>query len=141
MFGKTKESAVVTAGKSVNLFAEGTFIKGDIKTLSDIRIDGTVEGAVVSDAKVVVGPAGKITGQLTCQNADISGYIQGTIEVGELLFLKSTAVIEGNITTEKLVVEAGAVFNGHCQMGQKWISPQRAITPQYVEREASVVAS
>jgi cytoskeletal protein CcmA (bactofilin family) len=120
MFGKSKETAQNTVGKTINLFAEGTHIKGDIKTTNDIRIDGTVEGKVTSDAKVVIGPGGKVTGDITCQNADISGKVIGSLEIGEMLFLKTTGEIEGDITTGKLVIEAGAKFNGLCSMGQKW---------------------
>jgi cytoskeletal protein CcmA (bactofilin family) len=136
MFGKTKETSQNTTGKTVNLFAEGTHIKGDIKTVNDIRIDGVVEGTVTSDAKVVIGPSGKVIGDIICQNADISGSVTGSLEIGEMLFLKSAANVEGDITVEKLVIEAGAKFNGHCSMGQKWQThdtPNRTTAPRREE--------
>ncbi|HEU5146387.1 MAG TPA: polymer-forming cytoskeletal protein, partial [Chryseosolibacter sp.] len=51
------------------------------------------------------------------QNADLEGEVKGRIEVAELLVLKATAVIHGDIVAGKLVVESGAVFNGTCKMG------------------------
>jgi cytoskeletal protein CcmA (bactofilin family) len=125
MFGSSKQTAQNITPKTLNLFAEGTHIKGDIKTTNDIRIDGIIEGTVTSDSKVVIGPSGKVKGDIICQNADISGSVVGTIEIGELLFLKSTANVEGDITTEKLVIEAGAKFNGLCTMGQKHMNPHQ----------------
>lgn len=119
MFGKNTENNNTQGSKTINLFADGTVIKGDIKTNNDIRIDGIIEGLVFSDAKVVVGPSGKVLGDIMCQNADISGKVSGIIAVKELLFLKNTAVVDGDISTNKLVVEAGAKFNGNCSMGTK----------------------
>jgi cytoskeletal protein CcmA (bactofilin family) len=51
------------------------------------------------------------------QNADIEGGVKGKIEISEMLVLKATAVVHGDITAGKLVVEPGAVFNGSCKMG------------------------
>lgn len=117
MFGINNEKNKPVAGKTLNLFAEGTTLKGDIKTINDIRIDGTVEGMVYSESKVVIGPTGKVTGDIMCQSADISGKVTGMVSVKELLFLKNTGVIVGDIATNKLVVESGAIFNGNCSMG------------------------
>jgi cytoskeletal protein CcmA (bactofilin family) len=51
------------------------------------------------------------------QYAEISGEVTGKVEVKELLTLKSTAIIHGDINTGKLIIEAGAKFNGNCKMG------------------------
>lgn len=128
MFGKNTEKTANTAGKTLNLFSEGTVIKGDIKTSNDIRIDGIIEGLIYSDAKVVIGPSGKVIGDIMCQNADVSGKVSGMVSVKELLFLKNTAEVDGDIDTNKLVVEAGAKFNGTCSMGNPKTQPSNATT-------------
>ena len=51
------------------------------------------------------------------QNADVEGAVRGKIEISDVLVLKATAVVHGDISTGKLVVEPGAVFNGSCKMG------------------------
>lgn len=102
---------------SINLIGAGTVIEGEIKSSGDLRIDGTVLGSVSSKSKVVVGATGKIEGDIVCQNADVSGAIRGKTVVAEMLFLKSTALINGDIHTGKLVVEVGAAFTGNCNMG------------------------
>jgi cytoskeletal protein CcmA (bactofilin family) len=106
-----------TPNSSINLIGAGTVIEGDIRSNGDIRIDGAVYGQVFSKAKVVIGNTGVIEGDLNCQNADISGTVKGKSTVNELLFLKSTSKLNGDIVTGKLVVEVGATFTGSCNMG------------------------
>ena len=118
MFNKNSDSAKAEGGtSSINLIGAGTVVEGDIKSNGDIRIDGTVIGNIVSKSKVVVGATGTIDGNVTSQNADVSGSIKGKVTVNELLFLKSSANIQGDIITGKLVVEVGATFTGTCNMG------------------------
>lgn len=102
---------------SINLIGAGTTIEGQIHSNGDIRVDGNITGAVHSKAKVVIGSTGAVDGNVTCQNADISGTVKGNLAVTETLFLKSTARINGDIYTSKLVVEVGASFTGNCNMG------------------------
>src|SRR6187455_329323 len=117
MFNKTDSAKSEGGTSSINLIGAGTVVEGDIKSNGDIRIDGTVIGNIVSKSKVVVGATGTIDGNVTSQNADVSGSIKGKVTVNELLFLKSSANIQGDIITGKLVVEVGATFTGTCNMG------------------------
>ena len=95
---------------NINILSAGTTVKGDIKSNGDIRIDGTLIGSVNSKGKIIIGPTGNIEGEVVCQNADLSGVIKAKITVSELLQLKSTAKITGNIFTNKLAIEPGAKF-------------------------------
>jgi cytoskeletal protein CcmA (bactofilin family) len=106
-----------TVSSSINLIGNGTTIEGEVKSNGDIRVDGMIIGSVTSKSKVVVGSTGKIEGDIFCQNADVSGTVKGKTMVAEMLFLKSTAIINGDIHTGKLVVEVGATFTGSCNMG------------------------
>jgi len=110
-------SASNTASGAVNMIAQGTIIEGEIKSIGDLRIDGTVKGSVISKAKVVVGSTGLIQGDVFAQNADFSGTVVGKSTVNETTFLKSSAKVNGDIITSKLVVEVGASFTGNCNMG------------------------
>ncbi|POY35075.1 cell shape determination protein CcmA [Solitalea longa] len=117
MFKKDKSQETEEAYGSINLIGAGTNITGDIVSKGDIRIDGSVKGNVTSSAKVVLGTSGSVEGSIVCANADVSGALQGDIKVSELLFLKSTTRLNGDIYTNKMVVESGAVFTGKCNMG------------------------
>jgi cytoskeletal protein CcmA (bactofilin family) len=108
---------------SVNLLGSGTEITGDIRSQGDIRIDGSLNGTINCSGKVVIGSTGRVEGELICQNADISGEVKARIKVSELLSLKATAVVSGDIITNKLAIEPGAVFTGACKMeGQNFIN-------------------
>ena len=101
----------------VNIIGIGTIITGDIQSKGDIRIDGTLKGAVKTSGKVVVGEAGIIEGDVECDNADIAGSLNAKISVAQLLSLKGTAKLTGDLVTNKLAIEPGAAFTGHCSMG------------------------
>ena len=101
----------------VNLIGVGTTISGDITSSGDIRVDGTLKGSINTKGKVVVGSTGVVEGDVVCQNADISGELKAKISVSELLSLKTTAKLDGDIVTNKLAIEPGATFSGSCSMG------------------------
>lgn len=103
----------------LNRIVEGTNIQGDIKSDSNIRIDGKLVGTIVTKGRVVIGKSGIIEGEIRCQNADIEGTLNGKISVEQVLSLKSTANLKGDILTGKLAIEPGANFSGSCNMGGK----------------------
>jgi cytoskeletal protein CcmA (bactofilin family) len=115
MFQKINKSANDTA--SINLIGNGTSIIGDITSNGDVRIDGTLKGNISINGKLVVGSTGKIEGNVTCQNADISGEIHGKVEISELLILKASSKLMGDIITGKISIEPNATFTGTCNMG------------------------
>ena len=104
---------------TVNLIGNGTKIVGDIQSTGDVRIDGILTGNIVINGKFVLGPSGVVEGNVTSANADISGEIKGKVNVTELLSLKASAKINGDIVTGKLAIEPGAIFSGSCNMGAK----------------------
>jgi cytoskeletal protein CcmA (bactofilin family) len=106
-----------TETSAINLIGVGTQIIGDIISSGDVRIDGILNGNIKLNGRLVVGPNGKIEGNVICQNADLSGEIKGTLEVVEMLALKATSKILGDMVTGKLSIEPGAVFTGSCNMG------------------------
>ncbi|MEX2234253.1 MAG: polymer-forming cytoskeletal protein [Cyclobacteriaceae bacterium] len=118
MFTTKEEKRVAEEiSNSSNTIGKGTFLEGNVETYGNIRIEGKVTGNVKSKSKVALGPSSFVQGNVTAQNADLEGEVKGRIEVAELLVLKATAVIHGDIVTGKLVVEPGALFNGTCKMG------------------------
>ena len=119
MFTKNNESMTRTENNNsvVNIIGQGTSILGDINSNGDVRIDGTLKGSIKTEGKVVLGKEGVVEGDVICQNADISGIIKAKITVSNLLSLKETAKLKGDIVTNKLSIEPGAEFTGSCSMG------------------------
>lgn len=108
------EIPAATGGASI--IAAGTSLKGDITSSGDIRIDGTLKGNVHCTAKVVIGANGVVEGDISGQQADIMGKVNGTINVKELLQLKGGSIVDGNLYSSKLQIEPSANFNGQCHM-------------------------
>ena len=111
-----KAAEPVNAGK-INSIMEGTSIEGEMRSDSNIRIDGRVKGTINVRGRLIVGTTGVVEGDVTCQSSDIEGTVTGKITCQDLLSLKATAKLNGDINTKKLAIEPGAVFTGNCSMG------------------------
>ena len=107
-----------TDNTTINLISNGTEITGDVKSNGDIRIDGLLTGNLNTKGKVVIGPTGKVKGEVICRNSEVSGAVEGKISVGQLLTLKTSSKIVGDIITYKLSIEPGAKFTGNCKMSE-----------------------
>jgi cytoskeletal protein CcmA (bactofilin family) len=107
-----------TDNNTINLISNGTDITGDIKSSGDIRIDGSLTGNLNTKGKVVIGQTGKVNGEIVCKNCEISGTIEGRVIVNQLLNLKASSKILGDIVTSKLSIEPGAIFSGTCKMSE-----------------------
>lgn len=118
MFNKDKNSFTSEKNftNSATMISAGTVLQGDVTSDNDLRIDGTIHGNIRCSAKIVVGPSGKVEGNLEGLQADITGKVYGNISVKELLQLRGECCVEGNIQTPKLQVDPTAIFNGKCQM-------------------------
>lgn len=108
---------VSTDQNSHNIIANGTTIKGDIITNSDIRIDGKVEGTLKSSGHVIIGDDGFFSGTLTSKDIDVWGKMEGTLNATDTLNLRHSGKIKGDIIIGTLIIEQGAEFNGTCRMG------------------------
>lgn len=99
-----------------NKIVAGTKIHGEIETQGDIRVDGAIVGNMQIKGKLVLGPTGTIEGEVKCKNAEIMGSMNVEIRVEELLSLKATAKIKGDIITNKISIEPGAKITGTINM-------------------------
>jgi cytoskeletal protein CcmA (bactofilin family) len=122
MFGSTKESddskkgAVPASSGALNALVKGTEVEGSLRCENDLRVDGTIKGKLSCQSKVIIGPTGFVDGEIRCQNAVIEGRFKGILHVTEQLNVRETAEIEGEIITNKLLVQSGARFNVSCKM-------------------------
>jgi len=127
MFGnnKKKEDTVSTPSSSpkssggLNSLVAGTTVEGNINADNDFRIDGTLVGNLNGKAKVIIGPDGKVKGEIKCVNAIVEGSFDGVMKVSNQLHIRATADLKGHIHTADLIVESGAKFNVECSMGKE----------------------
>lgn len=123
MFGSSKSTeepkksnSPVPSPGALNALVKGTTVEGSLRCESDLRVDGTIKGKLNCQAKVIIGPSGVVDGEIRCQNAVIEGRFKGILFVSELLNVRETAEVDGEISTNKLLVQSGAKFNVTCHM-------------------------
>ncbi|MCL2290863.1 MAG: polymer-forming cytoskeletal protein [Bacteroidetes bacterium] len=100
----------------INIIAVGTTLTGDIVSAGDCRIDGVLKGNITSNSKIYIGKNGIIEGKIQCHSIEIEGKATADITAVELLSLKASAVLTGNIRVSKIAIEPGANFVGNCVM-------------------------
>lgn len=113
----TEGSRSTSSSGMPNHINSDTVIEGSIKARGNLRIDGKLTGTLECQGRVVIGASGVIEGDIKCENAEIEGSLMANITVSDLLSLKSTAKVQGDIVTKKLAIEPGATFTGSCSMG------------------------
>lgn len=115
MFG-SKRVAVTTGDHVGTIIGQGTQFKGSINANGGLRIDGEVEGDIVTSSEVVVGETGVIKAVVKAKMATVGGAIYGNMEVTDKLELLPSAKVIGDIKVGILIIGEGAVFKGGCEM-------------------------
>mgnify|MGYP003393501782 CR=1 FL=1 len=104
-------------GKLSGFVGHGTSLTGDTSFQMMLRVDGHLTGTVSSDGgTLIVGNNGQLDAHTSVGVAQINGTVNGDITATQKVQLGRTARVVGNITTPKLVIEEGAVFEGGCTM-------------------------
>ncbi len=124
MFGKKTENQQVSSMKNTNSLlhnslVQGSKLEGSVESDNDFRIDGKFKGKLNCTARVIIGPTGDFDGEINCDNAIIEGKFNGTLNINQVLEVREGAVIEGDVSTNKLVVQSGSIFDVKCTMGEK----------------------
>ncbi len=117
---------------AVNMIVAGTNIKGNIESTNDIRFEGNLTGNLKTSGKLIIGPSGTVKGEIYCKNSDIEGKIEGRLIVQELLTLKSTSFIKGDIVAKRLAIDPGAKFTGSCNMSS---DAELSKQPEFIAKE------
>ena len=111
--------AEAESANKINLIGVGTTIEGNISSKENIRFDGILVGNLYTKGKVFIGQSGKVNGEIKCRNCEVEGVVEGKLQIEELLSLRSMSRVYGEIRTNKLAIEPGAIFTGNCDMGGK----------------------
>ena len=98
------------------IIGKGSYIEGKVNIQNSIRIDGKIKGDITTTGTLTVGPEGEITGNSLVENAVIGGKIKGTLKANSKVILESSSIFVGDLKTQRLTIDEGAVFEGNCQM-------------------------
>jgi cytoskeletal protein CcmA (bactofilin family) len=120
----TPEQAEITA-----FLGKGTEFKGVLSFEGTIRVDGKVEGEIISKDTLIASDGAILQGEISVGTIILSGRIIGNINAGQKVHLLAPANVQGNIKTPKLIIEEGVTFDGKCEMaGEKKTSEQKVVS-------------
>lgn len=96
----------MTSKQGVVVVSQDTFIKGDIRNCRQIEIYGFVEGDLSAES-VLIHEGGRFYGQVKTETADVRGTLQGEVAVKNLINIRSSGAVNGNVQYGRLAVEVG----------------------------------
>jgi len=105
------------AGKGYSLLDTQLSLSGDLETTGSLRIEGKLDGSVLSADSVVIGVGSKIAGDIHAREVIVGGTITGNVHASERVELQATAVVTGDVHTGSILVQEGGVVNGRVLMG------------------------
>jgi cytoskeletal protein CcmA (bactofilin family) len=118
-----REPAPAAASDSGERFkheiAADVAISGRISFPGNARIDGRLNGEVRADALLVVGPSAVLRADVRAHNLVLFGTIEGSVCQSESVELKPGSRLIGGLEASRVVVHAGAVFEGRCSIGKR----------------------
>jgi cytoskeletal protein CcmA (bactofilin family) len=100
------QSGFAQIGKSV-------LIKGELSGSEDLYLDGQVEGSIaLKGNSLTVGPNGQIKGSVEAKGVVVQGKLEGNIHASERVELRKSAIVTGDITTQRISIEEDAYLKG-----------------------------
>ena len=100
----------------VSLLGEGVEFQGELSFSHGIRVDGIVRGKIQSSACLLIGPKGRVDAEISIRRVSINGEFHGVIRATERVEIHKEGKVFGEIFTPCLIIEAGAMFEGKCNM-------------------------
>ncbi len=120
----TPEQAEITA-----FLGKGTEFKGVLSFEGTIRVDGKLEGEVVSKDTLIAGDGAFLQGEITVGTIICSGKIVGNVNANQKVHIIAPGIVQGNIKTPKLIIEEGVTFDGKSEMaGEKKAAEQKVVS-------------
>ncbi len=112
-------SPLPVSPRAVACISQGIRIKGEVTGKEDLFVDGTVEGKLeFGNASVTIGPNGKVKADISAREVIIRGNVDGKIEGTEKVQLWNSGRVTGEVRTERLAIEDGAVLRGKVEAGK-----------------------
>ncbi len=108
MFGKRQTTLTTVIGADSSL-------RGELQSKGTVRIDGTFDGNIQADC-VIVGESGLIRGDVVSRETTVGGKVEGTIRCSESAEITPKGQVRGDISTPKLSVAEGGLFEGRSHM-------------------------
>lgn len=114
MFGSKAKTSVST---EPTVIGRGTVIEGVVRVAGRVQIDGAIDGSLLADGHVSVGPNGSILGEVVAHELAVGGRVEGKVSVREHLHIAPQGVCRGEVRYGSLQVDRGGVLDGSTAHG------------------------
>jgi cytoskeletal protein CcmA (bactofilin family) len=112
-----KEPLRPTESGLVAFLHKGSRVSGQLSFQGDVRIDGSIDGEIQCQGRLVIGEGAEVRAKISGQRVVIRGRVEGNVTAKEKIDLVAPARLNGNIVTPRLTVTEGVFFDGDCSMG------------------------
>lgn len=115
MFNRGNKSEILNTEKVDTLIGLSTSMEGTIRAAGTLRINGNITGELIITGNVIIGDSSTIQGNIKAENVYIAGTVNGNITATGQLQLTSTAKVIGDVDVKNIIIDEGAIFDGHCK--------------------------
>lgn len=133
MFGSKRATK---AESSITVIAAGSVVEGTLRVRGMVQVDGTIDGTLIADGHVSVGPDGRILGEVTADQLSVGGKIEGTLNARGHLHVLASGAVRGNARYASLEIERGGVMDGNASR----LDEAKSVPDNDVELVANAVA-
>jgi cytoskeletal protein CcmA (bactofilin family) len=117
-------------GETANI-GKSVVIKGEVTGSEDLYLDGQVEGSIdLAGNRLTIGANGKVKANITARSVSIGGKLEGNIRATDRVDLRQTAIVLGDIATQRISIEDGAYFKGGVDIQREPAKPQTPGKPE-----------
>lgn len=110
------------------VLGRGTEFEGKLTFEGEVRIAGRFRGEIFSKDRLQIDDSAKVNAEVNAGSIVVYGEITGNIKAIQVIELKSSARVKGNLETPSLIIERGAVYEGSCKM-ENLGKPGGTVTP------------
>jgi cytoskeletal protein CcmA (bactofilin family) len=108
MFGKRQRTA-----DAITVISAGSIVEGTLRVRGMVQIDGTIDGHLIAEGHVSVGPEGRIVGEVSADQLSVGGKVEGTLHARGHLHVLASGSVHGNARYASLQIERGGVMDGN----------------------------
>jgi cytoskeletal protein CcmA (bactofilin family) len=113
--------ALPTSSRAAACISQGIKIKGELTGSEDLFVDGIVEGklSLTTNSCLTVGPNGHVKADVSAREVIVRGKIEGKVTGRDKVQLWSTGQVIGEVQTDRLAIEDGALLRGRVEAGKQ----------------------
>ena len=115
-----------TTDSIVSLLGKGAEMTGEISFTNGLRVEGVIKGKVRSEATLEIGTGGVVEAEVNVRNISIHGEFRGIIKAADRVEIHKDGKVIGDIYSPCLIIDAGAIFDGRCNMSDERQSSLRS---------------